>query len=174
MELLDALRSRRSIRKFTDEPVTRDQLNALVEAGCLAPSASNVQAWKFGIVDDADTVHKIDMFSPGMSGKPTALIVACADRAYARERGGESCAAFATLDAAYACENIMLAAVDMGLGTCAIKSYNDAAVRKILQLPEHVDIELVIAVGHPAHDPSMPVRKPLGEVAFYNVWGKEA
>ena len=174
MELLEALKRRRSIRKFTNQPVSRQELEALVEAGTWAPSASNVQAWKFGIVDDAALVRKIDMFSPGMSGNPPALIVVCSDRAYARHRGGENAAnSLATLDCAYASENIMLAAADMGLGTCAIKSYNDAALRKILGLPDHVVIELVITVGHPAVQPPMPARKPVSDVAFYNTWPAE-
>ena len=171
MEALDAMRTRRSVRAFTDEPVARDVLEELIEAGIWAPSASNVQAWKFGMVTDPAVVRKIDLFSPGMGGNPPALIVVCSDRAYALERGGKRAAdEFATLDCAYASQNIMLVASDRGLGTCAVKSYNDAALRRILNLPDHIAIELVITVGHPAKQPAPPVRKPLSDVAFYDTW----
>ena len=173
--VFENMKDRRSVRKFTADPVEREVLEQLVEAGTWAPSACNVQAWKFSIVDDPALVQKIDMFSPGMSGNPPALIVVLSDREYALERGGQRVAdEFVILDCAYASQNIMLAAAELGLGTCAIKSYNDAAVRKLLQLPENIVIELIITVGHP--DPEkelrMPKRKPVSEVAFYNAWSE--
>ncbi len=171
MELFEAMKQRRSIRAFTEEAVSRATLEELVEAATWAPSACNVQAWKFGIIDDAALVRKIDTFSPGMSGNPPALIAICSDRAYALEQSGQKAAdEFATLDCAYASQNIMLAAAARGLGTCAIKSYNDAALRRMLGLPEDVVIELVITVGHPTSLPEMPSRKPLSDVAFFNTW----
>lgn len=171
METLQAIQQRRSVRAFTDEPVEISVLEELVEAGTWAPSGSNVQAWKFGIVTDPQLVRKIDLFSPGMSGNPPALIILCSDRAYAQKKGGAKGAdEFATLDCAYASQNIMLAAADRGLGTCAIKSYNDAALRRILNLPDNLVIELVIAMGRPAHEPKAPARKSLAEIAFYNTW----
>ncbi len=171
MEFPDVILQRRSCRAFTPTPVDRDVLSSLVEAATQAPSASNVQAWRFCVVDDEALVRKLDMVSPGLSGKPPVIIVALTDRAYARAKGGEDAAnEFATLDCAYACENLMLAAANAGLGTCAIKSYNEAAVRALIDAPDDFAVELLISVGYPdqAKSPRAPKRKPLSEVCVFN------
>ena len=56
------------------------------------------------------------------------------------------------------------------MGTCAIKSFNEAAVRKLLKLPENLHLELLISLGYPAHEPAMPKRKETDEIAFFNTW----
>ena len=172
MELQEALTTRRSIRKFKDEPVAREVLLELVEKAALAPSASNLQAWRFCVIDDAAQVRKVDMFSPGLSGKPPAIIAICSDYGYAQQKtSGSNYKVYGCImDASMAAENLMLAAVEKGLGTCAIKSYNDAAVRKLLNLPETLHLELLISVGYPDADPQMPARKGLDEIVFFNSW----
>ena len=179
METFAAIRARRSVRAFSDQPVSRGLLRSLVEAAAWAPSASNVQAWRFCVVDDPELVRKLDLVSPGLSGKPPVIVVVLSDREYARAKGGQKAAdEFAALDAAYACENLMLAAADAGLGTCAIKSYNDAAVRSLLGVPDGLQVELLISLGwpDPSKPPRAPKRKPLDEVLTFNgceTWGAE-
>ncbi len=179
METSAAILARRSVRAFSDQPVSRDLLRSLVEAATWAPSASNVQAWRFCVVDDPALVRKLDMVSPGLSGKPPVIVVVLSDREYARAKGGQKAAdEFSSLDAAYACENLMLAAADAGLGTCAIKSYNDDAVRSLLNVPDGLQVELLISLGwpDPAKSPRAPKRKPLDEVLRFNgceTWGAE-
>jgi len=172
MEFNEVLRKRRSIRKFTEQPVDRALLLGLVEKASLAPSASNLQAWRFCIVDDPALVRKVDMFSPGLSGRPPVIIAVCSDYGYAEAKTSSSnykdygC----IMDASMAAENLMLAAAEAGLGTCAIKSYNNAAVRKLLKLPGHLHLELLISVGYAADEPKMPRRKGTDEIVFFNEW----
>lgn len=174
MEIMEVIRSRRSIRKFQDRKVADDVLRCLVEAGSLAPSASNLQAWKFILVTDEALVRKVDMFSPGLSGKPPVIMAICSDYAYADKRGGANAKIYGCImDASMAAENIMLAAVEYGLGTCAIKSYNEAAVRKLLKLPEHIHMELLISIGYPEGEARLPARKPLSEILSYNEWREQ-
>lgn len=171
MDLLDAINGRRSVRKFKSDPVPEEALRSLIEAASMAPSGSNVQAWKFGLVTDPKLVRAVDRFSPGMGGNPPAVIAVCSDRRYALERGGVfATETMAQLDAAYASQNIMLAAHAMGLGTCAIKSYNEPAVRRLLQLPEHIELELLISLGYPDCEPRTPRRKGFDEIAFRDAW----
>ena len=171
MEIKEAIQQRRSIRKFLDKEVPDNDLRSLVEAGSLAPSAGNLQAWKFILVVDKTLVNKIDMFSPGLSGKPPVIMAICSDYAYAEERGGKNSKEYGCImDASMAAENIMLAALEKGLGTCAVKSYNEIAVRKLLKLPAHIHLELLISIGYPDGDPRIPVRKPLNETLIYNEW----
>ena len=172
MELNEALFKRRSIRKFKADPVDREILLELVEKAVLAPSASNLQAWRFCVIDEENLVRKVDMFSPGLSGKPPVIIAVCSDYGYARQKtSGSNYKAYGCImDASMAAENLMLAAVEKGLGTCAIKSFNEAAVRKLLKLPEDLHLELLISLGYPAHEPAMPKRKETDEIAFFNTW----
>ena len=171
MELFEAINGRRSVRKFKSGPVPEEALRTLIEAASMAPSGSNVQAWKFGLVTDPEQVRAVDRFSQGMGGNPPAIIAVCSDRRYALERCGEFAAeCMARLDAAYASQNIMLAAHALGLGTCAIKSYNEPAIRRLLQLPERIELELLISLGYPDHEPRTPRRKGFDEIVFRDAW----
>ncbi len=175
MEFSDVISKRHSIRSFKETPVSREILNSLLEAGIQAPTASNLQAWRFVVVHDPGVVRKINMFSPGMSGGPAAVIAICSDYGYAEaKKSGKHYKDYGCImDASMAAQNIMLAAVDAGLGTCAIKSYTESAVRKILKLPEEIHLEILIAVGYPAGEGRNVPRKGLNEIVSYNSWGSE-
>lgn len=171
MEVRKAIELRRSIRRFQEKPVEEEVLQRLIEAGSLAPSASNLQAWKFILITRPDLVRKVDMFSPGLSGKPPVILAICSDYRYAEEKGGPNSKIYGCImDAAMAAENIMLAALEEGLGTCAIKSYNEVAVRKLLNLPDHLHMELLISIGYPDGEPRERSRKGLAEILSFNEW----
>ncbi len=171
METVQALTERRSIRKFADRPVDRETLEQLVQAAYAAPTASNLQSWRFVMVTDADLVRKVDLVSPGLSGHPPVILVICSDLEEVARRGSAHSLEYGCMmDAAMAAENLMLRAVDLGLGTCAIKSYNEAAVRKVLCLPDTARIELLVTIGYPEGEPRCPARKPMEEVLFWNGW----
>lgn len=170
-ELERCLRARRSVRKFTSEPVDRAELQELLELAVLAPSASNLQPWRFIVADDPALVGKIRSFSPGISGEPPCLILFCLDTALLPVRAdGSTEDACAVLDLAMAAENLMLAAAGRGLGSCAVKSFHPKLVRRILDLPERFCLELLVTLGHPARIPEMPRRRPLEELIHYNAW----
>lgn len=176
ISLFEAINNRRSIRKYKPDPVPDEILRKLVKAGSMAPTASNLQAWRFCLITDKDLVRKVDMFSPGLSGKPPVIMAVCSDYHYAEEKGGKNSRVYGCImDASMAAENVMLEAQALGLGTCAIKSYNDAAVRKLLKLPEKIVIELLISIGYPEDNSyiSVPLRKGFDEILFYNQWGEK-
>lgn len=169
MELHEAVMSRCSIRSFAERPVPADLLEDLVRHAVEAPTASNLQAWRFLVCDDIQLVRAIDSFSPGLSGRPPVIIVILSDMAEAEARGSVNSRIYGCMmDASMAAENLMLRAADLGLGTCAIKSYNDAAVREILHLPDSLRIELLISLGYPAKMSRKPARKPMEQVLFFN------
>ncbi|MFU0832444.1 MAG: FMN reductase (NADPH) [Oscillospiraceae bacterium] len=169
MEISDAIKQRRSIRKFSTQPVSKELLLELIQAGAVAPSASNLQACQFIVINDPELVRKVDLFSPGLSGKPPAIIAICSDMNYVREHGSPNSEIYGCMmDASMAAENIMLKALDLGLGTCAIKSYNTEAVRKILKLPEHFRMELLISVGYPDGEVKPRRLRPLDEILHWN------
>lgn len=173
MELLTAINERHSIRSFEEKKVPEELLLKLADAAQKAPSASNLQAWRFLFVTDEEKREKVDFFSPGLSGRPPVILVICSDMAKALKRGGENAKKYGCMmDAAMAAENLMLAAREYGLGTCAIKSYNETAVRKILEIPEDYRIELIVSIGYPKGEPRCPARPAVEEIAFFNSFGE--
>lgn len=175
MELHEVIEKRRSIRKFSEKPVSRELLEQLIRAAALAPSASNMQAWRFFVADEPELVRAIDSFSPGLSGKPPVIIAIASDLAEVERRGSKNSLVYGLMmDAAMAAENLMLEAADLGLGTCAIKSYNDKAVHKLLKLPDTMRLEILISVGWPAAEPREPKRKAMDQVLFWNAWAEPA
>lgn len=129
--LEECLCVRRSIRQFTDQPVERTIIQALLEMAILAPSASNRQPWRFIILDDPVLVQKIRAFSPGIGGNPPCLIVFCLDsQRLPVMRNGTIDRTCGIIDLAMAAENMMLAATSHGLGTCVIKSYHPQIVKR--------------------------------------------
>ncbi|MEA5136245.1 MAG: nitroreductase family protein [Candidatus Fimivivens sp.] len=171
MELSDAIKQRRSIRKFSERPVSDAMLLELIHAGAVAPSASNLQAWQFVVINNPELVRKVNLFSPGLSGKPPVIIAICSDMDYASLHGSTNSEVYGCMmDASMAAENIMLKALEFGLGTCAIKSYNVAAVSKLLHLPDRFRMELLISVGYPQGDLKPRRLRPMEEILHWNTW----
>jgi nitroreductase len=170
--MLGLIKKRRSIRKFDDMRVPEEMLFELIEAATFAPSGSNVQSWKFCIVNDNKTLNQIKVFSPGLLGNPPSLIVICSDKTLSLEKGGIlGRDEMRIMDAAMAAQNIMLLATHKGLATCPVKGFNEQAVRKILNIPDSLSIDLIISVGYSSEQPSAPKRKSVKEVTFINQWG---
>jgi len=159
MDIMTAIKGRRSVRNFTGNPVDKDTLMKLLEAAVWAPSGGNGQTWRFIVVTDPLMMKKIKMVSPGLLGGPPSVIVIAQDMAAARHRGGKIRPETITkMDSAMAAQNIMLAAYEMGLGTCVIASFHPGAVAKILGIPESLHPQLMVSVGHPGADPPPPAR----------------
>ena len=137
---------------------------------CRQARAQCQQSTGMEIVTEPDLVAKVDMFSPGLSGHPPVILVICSDMEYALGHSRNAEIYGCMMDASMAAENIMLAALEEGLGTCAIKSYTDAAVRKLLCLPDTYRIEMLMSIGYPEGDPRDPRRKPLEEILYFNQW----
>lgn len=172
MELTEAIRGRRSVRKYRDEPVPRDLIRQIVEAGTWAPSGGNIQPVRYVVVDDPRTVAKIQTISPGMIGsRPAAVIVLASDRKIAQELGGElGRDTMSVMDVSMAAQNVLLAAYGLGLGTCVIKSFSARAVAALLGMPDHVVPELLVSLGYPAETPPAPQRRTL-EVLHWGRYG---
>lgn len=172
MNLQDAIKGRRSIRKFEDKPISKELLTNLVEMAIWAPSASNAQAWRFVIATDPGLVSKITTVSPGVIGDPPAIVAVCQDMDVARARWGEQKAeVLACMDASMATQNLILAAHEAGLGTCVVASFHGKSLQRILKLPETFQLELLISVGWPAETPPVPARRKEG-VLFFEVYSE--
>lgn len=150
MDALEAIFTRRSIRAYTSEPVSEEDLKVILEAGMNAPSANNRQPWHFIVVDDRSKLNAImdvHPYSKMLAEAPLAIVV-CGDTKVSRDYWQQDCAA--------ATENIMLAARALGLGTVWLGVYprkdRVEGISRIFQLPDHISPLAVVAVGHPAEE----------------------
>jgi nitroreductase len=170
MDVMEAIKGRRSIRQFTDQPIEKEKLQQLLEAARWAPSGGNLQTWRFVVVTSPSQRELVKKFAPGIFAMPSAFIVICAEmEAGANEWKQRLCLA----DCAIASQNIMLAAHEMGIGTCVALSYAKSAISEILELPDNVEPMLVVTLGYPAEAPEPPPRFELSKIAFEERYGQE-
>ena len=171
LELITAIKGRRAVRRFREEPISLEHLKKILEAGIWAPSGSNIQAWEFILVTDKENIEKIKLISPGLFDNPQALIVLCINKKRA-EKGGRLGENTALMDISMAAQNMMLLAYSLGIGSCPVVSFNKTAIRELLNIPEHVDPVLILSFGYPKFWPKAPRRRPLKEVVHVEEYGK--
>lgn len=151
MAVLDVIKRRRSIRKYSSREIAGDARGRLLESLRFAPSACNNQPWRFILVEDADRRKQVAQASRGQMWMADAplIVVACGfpEQAYAHMGGyGNSI----DIDLSIALDHLTLAAADEGLGTCWIGAFDEKAVQGILGIPEGVKIVAMMPVGYPA------------------------
>jgi hypothetical protein len=150
-----------------------EQLLALVDCGRRAPTASNLQAWEFILIQAPDTLRSLASLAPGISAGAEAIIAICTDREKARRKAGEGGDLFGLMDACFAAENLLLAAADAGLGACVVRSFHQDAARRVLAAPDHVVPELLITLGYPeAPLPRGPTRRGMEDIIHLDRWGR--
>ena len=171
MDVLEAIKGRRSIRQYTDQPIPKKLIGQLLEAAEWSPSVSNQQRWRFVVVTEHSTKELIRQVSPGIFVGPPVYIVICAEEvsdAKAWDR------ATYLADCSMAAQNMMLAAYSLDLGTCVVLSFSPPAVQEILELPENIKPVLIVTVGYPnQQQPTPPARLPLEQIAFEEEYGRE-
>jgi nitroreductase len=170
MNVFEAIKRRRSIRQFTSDPLGQDTLERILDAARWAPTASNQQRWRFVVVTSATVKELIKDFSPGIFAIPAAYIVICVEKA---PDAGTGAGVSYLADCAIAAQNIMLAAYELGIGSCVVLAFSKTAVAEVLNLPENVEPLLVVTLGYPAEAPEPPTRRNLNEIAFLDEYGKE-
>ena len=166
MEIFQAIKLRRSVRKYKVDEVPEDMLTKILEAARLAPSASNTQSWKFVVVKDklkrkelAKAAHGQDF----IAGAPVVIaavslnpesVMPCKVPTYA-------------VDLAIAVDHMTLAAVEEGLGTCWIGAFSQDEVKQILNIPDNCKVVALMPIGFPADKPGVKMRKDLKEIVCY-------
>jgi len=148
-------------------------IEEILEAGRWAPSGSNIQPWRFIVIKNRTILDMIRKVSPGYLGATPMAIAICSDKATAYTKGGKLCRDYLTIaDCSMAAENMLLAAHALGLGACPVRSFSIPAVKEILELPDGIEPELILMIGHPDETPPFPSKHPLGKIAFLDKYGK--
>ncbi|MEM3402541.1 MAG: nitroreductase family protein [Candidatus Hadarchaeales archaeon] len=167
MDTFEAIRGRRSIRSFREDPVSEGDLQKILEAGILAPSAGNCQPWDFIVVKSRETKEKLSAAALGQEQVVEApvVIVVCANTKRSSSRYGRRGAElYCIQDTAAAVENMMLAAHALGYGSCWVGAFEEEKVARIVGAPAGVRPVAIIPIGRPAEKPRTPPRLPLSQV----------
>ena len=169
MEFTQVIRDRYSCKKFDGRPVAQKQLDAILEAGRLAPTAKNLQKQKIYVVQSQEGLAKIDRITPCRYGAGTVLVVAFNKEnvfvypGEKRDSGVE--------DATIVATHLLLAAKDAGVDSCWINFFNPEAAAQELGLPENEEILMLLDLGYAADGaaplPNHTQRKPLTETVAY-------
>ncbi|MCX6677158.1 MAG: nitroreductase family protein [Methanothrix sp.] len=168
MDLMQAIRARRSIRNFQERPVEEELLLAVLEAGRLAPSAKNMQDWRFIVVRDSATRRRLAGAARDQQfvAQAPVVIAACGTSDLVMTCGQPAYA----IDVAIALDHMTLAAASLGLGTCWIGAFYEDKVKEILGVPQEIRVVALLPLGYPAEEPEPRPRKSLDEVLAWEHW----
>lgn len=180
---LELAQQRRSIRHYLPEPVAEEDLHAILEAGRVAPSGNNLQPWRFIVIRDLEQRKRLAAISGNqqwMIEAPIVIAVIADPTVKLARMKRESIDAQAHLtaliksvrDAAIAAEHMVLAAEDLGYGTCWVAMYEQEQMRPALQVPEPCYVVTLITIGKPAESPAPRPRLELSEICFEEVYGR--
>jgi len=168
MSLIEIIQKRYSCRSYLEKEIEQEKLDKILEAARLAPSAKNLQDWRFIVVTDKEMKTEVAAFTnrPEVFGKAGAIIVACSNNDYVMRCGQ----AIGPIDVSIALEHISLQATELGLATCWIGSFDTDKVRQALEIPGDVAIIELMTLGYPAEKGSQNTRLPIEEIICYNKW----
>lgn len=179
MKLLELIKNRQSVRKYTDKPVEKEKIDKCLEAARLAPSASNSQPWKYIVIDCPELKNKVAnaTFSKAVSFNKFALqapiivaIVLEKSKLIAQIGSQVKKKEWALMDIGITAEHFCLQATELGLGTCMLGWFNENKIKNILCIPEDKTIGLIITLGYPpnAYPLRTKIRKSMSEISNYN------
>jgi len=180
MEVLEAIKTRRSIRRYKTTPVDGKTIELVLEAARWAPSWSNTQCWRFIVVRDgkikAELANITTYNNPSTEAIRNApvVIVACAEVGKSGYYAGESATDkgdWYMFDVALAMQNLVLAAHSLGLGTVHTGLFDAKKAASILGVPEGFCVVEMTPLGYPDQEPKLRPRKELSEIVFYDRYG---
>ena len=166
MNVFEAIKQRRSIRGYQDKPIEEEKLLRVLEAGRLAPSAKNLQEWRYVIVKDKDMRKKVAVASNNQYfiAEAPVVIVGCATMTdYVLSCGQPA----HSIDLAISMDHMTLQAVEEGLGTCWIGSFKEDEVKKLLNIPPEMRVVEIMPLGYPKFIPDPKPRKKMEEIVFH-------
>ena len=171
METWDAIRARRNVRQYTAQPISRDDLEKILDAGRRAPSAGNWQPWNFVVVSDRDQLvelAKVWQAAGHVARSAATIAIVAKEPEDARRRD------LLEYDLGQATANIMLEAADLGIGSGHSAVSDQEQARRVLDMPDGYLCMYLIALGYPVDRPLRPLvrpdRRPLDEVVHWDRW----
>ncbi|MFC1703373.1 nitroreductase family protein [Candidatus Omnitrophota bacterium] len=172
MDVMDAIKQRRSVRSYLQKPVEKEKLKRILEAAGLAPSAGNRQEWRFIVVLDRATRERLMEAAKNQPfvGEAPVVIAACAKTDNHVMTCGQACY---PIDVAIAIDHLTLKATEEGLGSCWIGAFHEDRVKEILGIPIEIRVVELVTVGYAADSLDKEKnRLALDEIVMHETWQK--
>ncbi len=169
MDLLELIKTRRSIRKYLKKEVEREKLLKILEAAIWAPNSGNTQTWRFFVVSNDRvklSLYRASFYQHHVIEAPIVIVVCFDMREMYSYYGDRGITLYAIQDTAAAIQNMLLMAHYLGLGSCWIGAFDEDLVKKALKLPEYLRVVALITLGYPNEKP-ISWRKDLKEVVRF-------
>jgi len=173
MDVLEAIRGRRSIRAFKSKKVTQETVEKLLDAARCAPSAGNIQPWEFIVVRKPEikrALAEAALDQTFIEEAPIVIVVCANENRSSQGYGIRGKTLYCIQDTAAAIQNIHLAAYSLGLGTCWIGAFREEEVGEILKIPQGIRPVAIIPVGYPAETPPPRNRRPMSQIVHYETF----
>jgi nitroreductase len=176
MDLMEAIKGRRSIRKYKPDPIPEEAFRTLIEAVRWAPSWANTQCWEVVVVKDpkvkSELATALPKGNPALSSMTEAplVIVLCGKKGVSGFKKGEVVTVkgdWLMFDTGIAMQNLCLTAHSLGLGTVVVGMFDHKKVEEILGVPENAEVVAMTPLGYPVTEGSTPKRKEPSEFIFY-------
>jgi len=169
MQFLELVKKRYSVRSYKPDPVEDDKLQLILEAARLAPTAANRQPFRFIVIRTEGREAELNRINhkPWFVQAPIVICVCgISNQAWVRRDGKNYC----EVDVAIVMDHLILAATDLGLGTCWIGAFDSIAAREVLSLPDEVEPIAFSPIGYPNDQLEAKKRKPIAELVSYDHW----
>ena len=168
MTVLEAIKKRYSCRAYADKPIEKQKLDQVFEAARLAPSAKNLQDWRFVVVTDEKIKQDVAVAANEQMfiAQAGAIIIACSNADYVMRCGQK----IGPIDIAIALEHIALQAAELDLATCWIGSFFPEKVRAVVGIPDDIEVIELMSLGYPADKAKEPKREPIENIVCFDKW----
>ena len=182
MELMEAIKNRRSIRKFKSDPVPDEALQTLMEAVRWSPSWANTQCWEVIVVKDpkvkTEVLKAVPRTNPAHSAmvEVPVILILCGKKAISGCYRGKPVTAkgdWLMFDTGIAIQNLCLAAYSLGLGTVVVGMFDHKKAEEILKVPQNIEVVAMTPLGYPATGGATPKRKDISEFVFSDRYGEK-
>ncbi|MBD3207705.1 nitroreductase [Candidatus Bathyarchaeota archaeon] len=170
MNVIEAIQTRRSIRKYKDEPIPDEDLMKILEAARIAPSAGNKQPWRFVVVRNDEKRKKLGEIARNQTWISNAGIIVAALAMDPKDP--EVYERWAERDVMTAVEHMVLASWDLGYGTCWIGAFTEEPVKELLGVPDEMTVICLLPIGVPDVEPKDRGRKDFSEIFHSEEYGK--
>ncbi len=173
MEVFDCIRTRRSIRKYKDKAVPWDNIIEILQAGKYAPFAGNIFNCKFIVVKNEDKRRAIAEACTQqywMQDAPIHIVLVAEPEKAERYYGTRGVRLYTVQGIAAAIQNMLLTAHSLGLGACWVGAFDEHEIRRLCNLPEHVDVHAIVTIGYADENPQMPPKYRIEHAMFFEKW----
>jgi len=182
MDLMEAIKGRRSIRKYKPDPVPEEVFHTLMNSVRWSPSWANTQCWEVVAIKDpnvkSELATALPKGNPALSSMASAplVLVLCGKKGISGFYKGQAVTVkgdWLMFDTGIAMQSLCLAAHSLGLGTVVVGMFDHKKAEKILGVPENIEVVALTPLGYPATEGSTPRRKEISEFVFSNHYGKK-